>query len=114
VVPASGSAYNLIQRTDLSATVRHIRTRTTGGVYASRFEYVHRDHLGSVDAITDSAGTLLNNKTSHDVFAGHRAANWASDITTAAMTTLLSNEDERFALGTLETCESSKKVTSLA
>ena len=45
-----------MQRTDLTASVRHIRTRTTGGLYASRFEYVHRDQLGSVDVVTDAAG----------------------------------------------------------
>jgi YD repeat-containing protein len=38
VIPATGGAYDLIQRTDLTETVRHIRTRTTAAL-ASRFEY---------------------------------------------------------------------------
>jgi RHS repeat-associated protein len=100
VIPASSSSsYNLVQRTDLTATVRHIRTRTTGGTIATRFEYVHRDHLGSVDALTDSNGVLLNNKTSYDAFAGRREASWGSDVTPANLNTIISNEDERFARG---------------
>jgi RHS repeat-associated protein len=99
VIPASGSEYNLVQRTDLSASVRHIRTRTTGGVFATRFDYVYRDHLGSVDVVTNSAGVKLNNKLSFDAFGGRRWQNWASDITAAAMTPILTYEDQRFARG---------------
>ncbi|MEQ9003930.1 MAG: RHS repeat-associated core domain-containing protein, partial [Pseudomonadales bacterium] len=99
VIPASGSAFNLVQRTDVSATVRHIRTRTTGGSVATRFEYVYRDHLGSVDVVTNSTGVKLNDKVSFDAFGGRRQHTWGSDITAAAMTTILTNEDERFARG---------------
>lgn len=99
VIPASGGSYDLVQRTDLSDGVRHIRTRTTGGVYASRFEYVHRDHLGSVATVTDAAGALLNNKIPFDPFGGRRSQNWATDITTAELNTIRSNEDERWSRG---------------
>ncbi|MEQ8991776.1 MAG: RHS repeat-associated core domain-containing protein, partial [Pseudomonadales bacterium] len=99
VIPASGSAFNLVQRTDVSATVRHIRTGTTGGVVATRFEYVYRDHLGSVDVVTNSTGVKLNDKLSFDAFGGRRQHTWGSDVTAAAITTILTNEDERFARG---------------
>jgi RHS repeat-associated protein len=99
VIPAAGSPYNLVQRTDLSASVRHVRTRTTGGVITARFEYLHRDHLGSVDVVTSAAGAILNDKLSFDAFGGRRSAAWNSDITAPALTTILHYEDERFARG---------------
>jgi RHS repeat-associated protein len=99
VIPAAGSPYNLVQRTDLSSSVRHIRTRTTAGTFATRFEYVYRDLLGSVDVVTNSAGVKLNAKLSFDAFGGRRQETWGSDITASAMTTILANEDERFARG---------------
>jgi RHS repeat-associated protein len=99
VIPASGGSYNLVQRTDLSDSVRHIRTRTTGGTYASRFEYVHRDHLGSIDVVTDASGTKLNDKLSFDPFGGRRDADWSTDIASGDLVTIRQNEDERFSRG---------------
>jgi RHS repeat-associated protein len=99
VIPPSGGANDLVQRTDVTATVRHLRTHATGGAFSSRFEYAYRDHLGSVDALTDASGTLLNNKTSHDAFGGRREANWTSDISTASMHTILTNQIQRFTRG---------------
>ncbi len=99
VIPASGSAFNLVQRTDVSATVRHIRTRTTGGSIATRFEYVYRDHLGSVDVVTNSSGSKLEKKLSFDPFGGRREETWGSDILAASMATILAKEDERYARG---------------
>ena len=99
VIPASGSAFNLVLRTDVSATVRHIRTRTTGGSIATRFEYVYRDHLGSVDVVTNSSGSKLEKKPSFDPFGGRREETWGSDILADSMATILAKEDERYARG---------------
>lgn len=89
VVTASGS----IERTDLSASVRHLDDGTSNW-----FEYVHRDHLGSVDVITSSAGTLIDS-LSHDPFGGRRDADWSADISTTDMATILANEDDRYHRG---------------
>ena len=76
--------------------MRYLRTRTTGGVYADRFEYVYRDHLGSIDKITDSAGNFLHTPT-HDPFGGRRQGNWLSDI--PPVNNILTWDDERFYRG---------------
>jgi hypothetical protein len=73
VIPAAGSPYNLVQRTDLSASVRHVRTRTTGGVITARFEYLHRDHLGSVDVVTSAAAAPGSVRAHRDGWPGHEA-----------------------------------------
>jgi RHS repeat-associated protein len=100
VVPAAGSDKTLVQRTDLSAGVRHVRVRyASNGTYGAWFEYVHRDHLGSVAVVTSASGTQLIDKLSYDPFGARRRDTWASDITTSGMNSLLANEDVRFARG---------------
>jgi hypothetical protein len=51
----------------------------TGGFY-----FLHRDHLGSVDVITDAYGAVLN-KTSFDAFGGRLESTWNKDIAAASM-----------------------------
>jgi hypothetical protein len=60
---------------------------------------LHRDHLGSVDAVTSASGVLLNEKTSFDPFGARRQHSWANDITTASLNTLLASEQLRFQRG---------------
>ncbi len=96
VVPVAGGSFDRVQRTDLTPTVRRLITRLAGAVIANRLEYIYRDHLGSVDVITDASGVQLH-KPSHDPFGGRRHGNWLSDIT--SMTNTLAWEDERFYRG---------------
>ena len=58
---------------------------------------MHRDHLGSVDVITSSSGTLINS-LSHDPFGGRRDADWSADISTTDMATFVSRLNGRKAL----------------
>jgi len=78
-------------------------------VVSSHYEFVHRDHLGSVDQITcmpiTTPGWCTNNqlltdsRVSFDPFGGRRATNWSSDLGATGMTTVLANEDVRYARG---------------
>jgi RHS repeat-associated protein len=55
-----------------------IRTLRTNGVNDCR--YLHKDHLGSVDTITDESGNVLQ-KLSYDAFGARRAAaTWAGAL----------------------------------
>lgn len=89
-----------MQRTDLSTGVRHVRVRyASNGTYGAWFEYVHRDHLGSVAVVTNASGAQLIDKLSYDPFGARRRDTWAADITTTGMNSILANEDVRFAHG---------------
>lgn len=83
VKPALNSGYNLFQRVQITPTVQWTRRTTLAGGAAWFYRLQHRDHLGSVDAITDSAGMLVSgaaNRLSFDPFGGRRAKSWGSDI----------------------------------
>jgi RHS repeat-associated protein len=45
---------------------------------SSAIEYLHRDHLNSVDVLTDGTGAVLE-RTSFDAFGKRRPSNWTPD-----------------------------------
>ncbi|MEM7621108.1 MAG: RHS repeat-associated core domain-containing protein [Pseudomonadota bacterium] len=51
------------------------RTRDVGSNGTLRTEYLHRDHLGSVDTITDEAGVVIQ-RMSFDAWGKRREVNW--------------------------------------
>ena len=62
------------------------------------FEYLHRDHLGSVEAVTDAWGDELV-VLGHDPYGGRRKADWAAQLTASATETLLSEHGRRASRG---------------
>ena len=51
---------------------------------ATSVEYLHRDHLGSVDIITNSsAAVVLNN--SFDPYGARRESDWSKDATSTTL-----------------------------
>ena len=52
--------YSSIQKTRVTDTLLHVRTTSADGMtVVSAMEYLHRDHLGSVEAVTDAGGASL-------------------------------------------------------
>ena len=100
VIPSAESGYNLFRRVQVTANVQWTWRQVPGGGTASFFRFLHRDHLGSVDAISSNTGTVLN-KTSFDPFGGRRAKTWSSDIPLADLNALLfvDYEDENSPRG---------------
>ena len=101
-------AYEEVRRSDAtvkriraSGSVVRVRVEPSSGTAAERFKYVHRDHLGSVDRVTDgtraAASTLSS--ASFDPFGGRRAPDWSGDEASATSTNVLALQDERFARG---------------
>ena len=101
--PSAGS-YSKIQRVRASPGVVRVRRTAAAGsssASGSRFEYLHRDHLGSLDRVTDGAGadaaTLA--AASFDPFGGRREADRSSDATAATLANVLALQAERFGRG---------------
>jgi YD repeat-containing protein len=77
-----------VKRVQATGTARWVRRiDESGGIIGTSWLYLHRDHLGSVDAVTSASGVLLNEKTGFDPFGARRQHSWASDITTASLNT---------------------------
>jgi RHS repeat-associated protein len=88
VRPAANSGYALFQRVQATPTVQWTWRITPGGTTSAFYRLLHRDHLGSVDVVSNSAGAVIA-KTTFDPFGGRRASSWGSDITTAERNVLL-------------------------
>ena len=88
-----------VERTRIGDSVVHVRTTPAGmmATPSSVFEYVHRDHLGSVEAVTDAAGELV--VLGHDPYGERRDNDWTARLTKAEIETLLGAHGERVSRG---------------
>ncbi|MCY4123448.1 MAG: RHS repeat-associated core domain-containing protein, partial [Acidobacteria bacterium] len=89
-----------VERTRIGDSAVHVRT-TSGGMMpttSSVFEYAHRDHLGSVEAVTDQAGNELV-VLGHDPYGERRRNDWTGQLTDTEIESLLNAQGERVSRG---------------
>ena len=99
VVPASPMArFERVRKTRVTDTVLHVRKKPRGGAEVSSFEYLHRDHLGSVTALTDAA-RAVSRQAAHDPFGARRASDWARAQTAAERAAWADDADARTTEG---------------
>lgn len=91
VLPANDPDYQRIQKTRVDSNVAHIAATDLAGVTVSTLEYLHRDHLGSIEKVTDEAGNVILD-TAFDAFGGRRSADWQSEIQAQELEDLLSTQ----------------------
>ena len=83
VVPASASStHEWVRKTLVTDGVLHVRRKPRGGAETSRYEHLHRDHLGSVAAVTGASGAV-SRQAAHDPFGARRATDWTRAQTRA-------------------------------
>ena len=79
---AAGDRTSVITRTRVTDNVVHVSERHRSGdqlaAGAEGFEYPHRDHLGSVEAVS-AAGPVL--ALAYDPYGARRAADWSRALT---------------------------------
>jgi RHS repeat-associated protein len=95
----AGATWDVVQRIQLTPVVRQVRRRNAATqTWQVVHEYAHRDHLGSIDAVTDASGAVLQ-RTSFDPFGGRRTPNRSRDLSQAELDDLLAAQDVRGARG---------------
>ena len=89
-----------VERVRIGDSVVHVRTTPAGAMATatSAFEYAHRDHLGSVEAVTDASGNELA-VLGHDPYGERRKLDWTRQLTKAEIEALLSGHGERVSRG---------------
>ena len=89
-----------VERTRIGDSVVHVRTTSAGMMptATSVFEYAHRDHLGSVEAVTNEAGAELV-VLGHDPYGERRKNDWTAQLTKAEIEALLNAHGERVSRG---------------
>jgi len=91
-----------VERTRIGDGVVHVETTPPAtdltGTATAVFEYLHRDHLGSVEAVTDASGSELV-VLGHDPYGGRRGADWEAQLTASETDTLLADHGRRVSRG---------------
>ncbi len=83
-----------MQKTRVGASIVEVRTlshpdpaNSNAQTAVSSLEYLHRDHLGSVEAVTDESGAKLLT-LAHDPFGARRKADWTRSLDSGEIETL--------------------------
>ena len=89
-----------VERTRIGDSVVHVRTTPAGmmATATSVFEYAHRDHLGSVESVTDASGNKLV-VLGYDPHGERRKPDWTARLTKAETEALLGARGERVSRG---------------
>jgi RHS repeat-associated protein len=75
---AGDTTLDKVQKSRVGTSVLHIKEFPDTGSPTTSIEYMHRDHLGSVERITDENGTELRIQA-FDPFGGRREDDWSAD-----------------------------------
>ena len=89
-----------VERVRIGESVVHVKT-TPAGMPAGQksvFEYAHRDHLGSLESVTDAAGKELV-VLAHDPYGERRKPDWTGRMTAEEIEALLRAQGERVSRG---------------
>ncbi len=83
---AAGDRTTVVSRTRVTDNVVLVQERVRSGgtlrAASERVEYLHRDHLGSVVAVSNAAGGLTH-RLAYDPYGARRAADWSRALTPA-------------------------------
>ena len=93
VTAAEDSSYSRIQKVNVDSNVRLTTTTSRGGSTAQHLHYLHRDHLGSIEKITDKNGYVLTGShQAFDPFGERKNTDWTGGLTTAQEEALLNKQ----------------------
>ena len=99
VLPGDQPAYSSIKKTRVTDTSLHVHTTSADGMtVVSAMEYLHRDHLGSVEAVTGAGGASLLVQA-YDPFGERRKSDWTGMLSTSERQTLADNQPLKTSRG---------------
>jgi len=93
ITDSSNPSYKAIKKTRVDSSAMHIRRTNWSDVSTDAIEYLHRDHLGSIEVTSNSAGTALDQR-GYDPFGGRRATDWSRELTGAEKKAIADGGDE--------------------
>ncbi|WKD51246.1 RHS repeat-associated core domain-containing protein [Microbulbifer spongiae] len=91
-LPGNDPDFNRIQKTRIDKSVILYTLTDQAGLTINTVEYLHRDHLDSVEKITDAEGNMLLgslNALAYDPYGSRRSGDWTGDISASDLEDLL-------------------------
>ncbi|MCY3818279.1 MAG: Ig-like domain-containing protein [Gammaproteobacteria bacterium] len=101
-LPHSGAEHTSIMQARVADGVRHVKTASVATAddgtrktkTAEYVDYLHKDHLGSVEAATNAAGSRTR-ELAYDPFGGWRGADWTAALAESEVWALAGSSDPR-------------------
>ncbi|MGS2724925.1 RHS repeat-associated core domain-containing protein [Porticoccus sp. GXU_MW_L64] len=87
-----------VHKTSIGSNILHMEILHQSFAITTEIEYLHRDHLGSVDTITDENGNLLQ-RMAFEPFGSRKDSDWFRNIDTSELDSLLDNLNIRTSRG---------------
>ena len=87
-----------IATSQVSSAVLHLKTTPLTGMPTAALEYLHRDHLGSVESVTGADGRELKLQA-YDPFGERRTGDWMRGMTDIERESLAGEDPQRTARG---------------
>ncbi|MGQ9426464.1 RHS repeat domain-containing protein [Gilvimarinus sp. F26214L] len=91
VLPANDPDYQRIHKTRIDENILQVTTTDHLGISNTVLEYVHRDHLGSVEKVTDETGAVIL-ATAFDPHGNRRNAHWTGELSESELEELLEGQ----------------------
>ncbi|MFS1523856.1 RHS repeat-associated core domain-containing protein [Microbulbifer sp. 2304DJ12-6] len=88
-LPGNDPDYRRIQKTAVDSNVIVFAITDHAGLTMNTVEYVHRDHLGSVEKITDADGNLLIGALAFDPYGARKSDDWSGSISDSELAEIL-------------------------
>ncbi|UHQ55339.1 RHS repeat-associated core domain-containing protein [Microbulbifer sp. YPW16] len=92
IIPLYDDSIDSIQKSSFDSNVVHVALVTDIGT-SGEYQYLHRDHLGSIEKVTDQAGSAyIELSKSFDPDGKRRAADWSGELSQQELTELLQSQ----------------------
>jgi RHS repeat-associated protein len=92
VITADDPTYARIETTNISGSINHKRRTPHTGSADQGFEYLYRDHLGSIETITDQNGAVIT-QLGYEPFGSRRKTDGSAQLTPAEIEQLQNQSD---------------------
>lgn len=88
LLPANDPSYQRIEKTKLDKHVAHVRTTDYTSSIQVQHEYLHLDHLGSIEKVTDENGAVLLD-LAYESFGARKDVSWTGELSDNEIKALL-------------------------
>ncbi|MFS1525698.1 RHS repeat-associated core domain-containing protein [Microbulbifer sp. 2304DJ12-6] len=88
-LPGNDPDYRRIQKTRVNGDILLFSITDNAGLTVNTVEYLHLDHLGSVEKVTDADGNILLGALAYDPYGSRKSGDWSGEISNADLKALL-------------------------
>ncbi|WP_444886553.1 DUF4225 domain-containing protein [Microbulbifer sp. JMSA008] len=91
LLPANDPDYQRIEKARISGDILQVAATDHLGIKVEVFEFLHRDHLGSIEKVTDESGAVILD-TAFDPYGSRKKSDWTGTLSKVETEELLASQ----------------------